>query len=275
MKTLTLQLILGAALLAPAPILAQSYSEGEINIPGAVVFAQGIDDNDQVVGYFDGPSGRQGFVLSQGVVAQIEAGYPLVEALGINSVTGIVGYWQTPEALGWLDAKRNYMAFKSGSRKIITGINASGTFVGWDQTTAKGFVNTKGVYTTILPSPCQNSQVQGVNSNGDLVGFCSDNLHYGVGFARIGGVDEVISVFGRPTFPTGINDYGTIAGYFQDASGNYHGFLLAEENATQFDFAGFNTYDTQILGINNRGSLSGTAYDTNLNQPVGFFAFAN
>jgi len=61
MKPFIAQLILGAALVAPASLFAQAYSEGIITMPGAVLppSAYGIDDNDQVVGVFeDGSSGE-------------------------------------------------------------------------------------------------------------------------------------------------------------------------------------------------------------------------
>jgi len=285
MKTLIAQLILGTALLVPAPILAQAYSEGEINITGATqAYGYGIDDDDQVVGTyaFDGSPSNRGFVLSQGVVAQMDWPNAMYSVpLGINSVTGIVGFDVSyTGTFSIVDANRHLTA-KGGFDRTITGINATGTFVGWSRSTHKGFINTKGVYTNVVPGPCLSLgssievYVLGVNANNDLVGSCYNGSGASVGFARVSGVDQSISVFGRPTFPTGINDSGTIAGYFQDASGAYHGFLLTGGNATQFDFAGFSAIQTQINGINNRGSLTGITYDTNVGNWVGFVAFAN
>jgi len=284
MKRRTAQLVLGAALLAPAFAFGQAYSEGLINIPGAVPQAYGIDDDDQVVGYFyDSQNVSHGFVLSGGVVAQIDQpGGVSSVAFGINSTTGIVGYYATSASTtaGMLDAKLRFPVVKGSSEKLITGINATGAFVGWNQSTRKGFINTNGVYTNVLPSPCMSLPkpvdvyVLGVNAAGDLVGSCYDGRGGSVGFARVGGVDQTVQVFGRRTYPTGINDSGTIAGWFVDASGVDHGFIVSGGNPTQFDFVG-STAGTAIQGINNRGSVAGITVDSNTSQWVSFFAFAN
>jgi hypothetical protein len=282
MKTLTLQLILGAALIVPA-VFAQAYSPGLVSIPGVVPQAFGIDDDDQVVGYFYSQSVSHGFVLSAGVVAQIDVPESAgTRAYGINSKTGIAGSSESMifTSGGMVDAGRHFV-LKRGLDKSISGINAAGDFVGWDDGTGKGFINSNGVYTVVSPSLCDSLPtpvtvvVSGVNVHDDYVGSCRGSDESTLGFAHVGGVDQTVTVFGYPANPTGINDSGTIAGWFNDGSGAAHSFISTGGNVTQFDFPSDSFSQTAIQGINNHGSLAGIAYDTNTGQWTSFFALAN
>jgi hypothetical protein len=285
MNTLIAQIIFGAAVLMPAALSAQTaYTEGLINIPGVAPQAYGIDANNQVVGYFyDSGNVRHGFVLSQGVVAQIDQpGQSATSAMGIDSQAGIVGYSSGAASLsGMLDSKRAFKTVKGGANRVVTGINASGTFVGTDETATKAYINVKGVYSAVNPPACQsltkpvNVYVLGVNASNDLVGVCyAGDGTIQVGYARVGGVYQTVSVFGSTaTTPAGINDSGTIAGSFVDNSGLSHGFLLTAGTATQFDFQ--DNPQTAIQGINNQDSLAGITLPAGASQWTGFYAFAN
>jgi hypothetical protein len=97
MKTLTAQVMLGAIALVPASMFAQ-YTEGVINVAGATSrpIPTGIDAKDQVVGTFGDNNGAHGFLLSQGVLSQIDqAGATGTWMSGIDSVKGLVGYEST------------------------------------------------------------------------------------------------------------------------------------------------------------------------------------
>jgi hypothetical protein len=284
MKTLTAQLTLGAIMLVPASMFAQ-YTEGTINIPGATVLPTpyGIDAKDQIAGTFADSNGTHGFLLSQGVLVQIDQpGAAGTWMMGIDSVKGIVGYETTLTGyLGIADGGRQYKLVRGGSDRRITGINATGTFVGYDGS-ARAFINAGGVYTSVVPAPCAGLQapiavyLNGVNAHNDLVGYCNGFLTPSHGFARVGGVDQEITVFGNAAYPTGINDSGAIAGWFGDGSGQAHGFVLSGTTITQFDFQGPDTYpSTLVYAINNKGSLVGQAYDSTLGGYVGFYALTN
>src|ERR1039457_7581614 len=122
MKTLTAQLILGAIMLVPASMFAQ-YTEGTINIPGATTppTAYGIDANDQVTGWFGDNLGIHSFLLSQGVLVQIDQpGAVGTWMMGIDSVKGIVGYETTATGtFGITDAGRCYKQETGGRGKTI------------------------------------------------------------------------------------------------------------------------------------------------------------
>jgi hypothetical protein len=286
MKTLS-ALILGTSLLIPAGMFAQTaYTEGPVNIPGSFMpQAYGIDDDDQVAGfYYDSQGYPHGFVLTLGVIGQIDQPGALNStAFGIHSTAGIVGTWSNTQGTeyGLLDAGRHIKTIAGSRGKSVSAINAGGSFVGQDQRTGKGFLNVNGVYSNVDPAVCKSLPapvsvfVNGINSNGDLVGYCYGGGGTSAGFARVGGVYQTVTVFGSATFPTGINDAGTIAGWFDNGSSFLHGFLLSGGTATQFDYVGPHSTMTKIFAVNNRGSVAGVAFDNTVGEWLGFYAFAN
>ncbi len=62
------------------------------------------------------------------------------------------------------------------------------------------------------------------------------------------------------TFALGINDPGEVAGSYNDATGNAHGFLLVRGSFSTIDFPG--ALDTLARGINNPGAIVGFYRDT-------------
>jgi len=287
MKSTLVTLFLGTALAVPASLYGQAYTEGIITIAGATAMPipYGIDANDQMVGIYADATGTHGFLLSTGVLARIDQ--PLAAGTwttAINNKAGIAGYLTT---LTGAQAIRNvgsrYITLPNSSSKYIQGINASGTFVGYDAN-GKGFINKAGVYSYPVPAPCAvmarpNITIQAINTAGDYVGHCYDIQ--GVdnrGFANIGGVDREISAFGLTTYPTGINDSGTVVGYYVQGANETSGFLLTSSGGlSTFTYSNpSSTYIlTQILGVNNKGSLVGQVYDAVLGRFVGFYALTN
>ena len=85
-------------------------------------------------------------------------------------------------------------------------------------------------------------------------------------------------MFGSTTYPTGINDSGTIVGYYAEGTSDTSGFLLTSTGGlSTFRYSNpSSTYIlTEILGVNNKGSLVGQVFDYNLNHFVGFYALTN
>jgi probable HAF family extracellular repeat protein len=281
MKTLIAGFVLGAACLVPASMFAQTaYTEGLVTgIP--LPQATGIDDNDQVVGYFEDNQGYgHGFLLSGGVLTQIDQpGANLTAALAINSVKGIAGLeYTTIGQFGMLDSSLSFQVPNGGYGITIYGLNSVGSFVGLDVNNHP-FINIKGAYKAVKPPMCNGLPtpvgvyVTGINKHNDFVGYCYGQGSSTVtGFARVGGVYQTVGVFASNTYPVGINDAGTIAGWFVDGSNINHGFILSGGTPVQFDYSG-STQGTQIFGINNKGSVTGLAL--NGSNWTGFYAFAN
>src|SRR5262249_56405205 len=112
-----------------------------------------------------------------------------------------------------------------------TGINASGTVVGFYEASAvvHGFLLSGGIYTTIDPPGTTSTSVQSINDMGQIVGSYRDsagpNPH---GFLLSEGdytiIDDPLAT--RGTNATGLNNKGQIVGQYLDATGN-HGFLFS------------------------------------------------
>ena len=75
-----------------------------------------------------------------------------------------------------------------------------------------------------------------------------------------GGTCTAFSVFSSASVePWGINNLGQIVGWFEDSSGDYHGFILSSSGtATQIDYPGGG--QTYLFGINDAGQAVGYAY---------------
>lgn len=68
------------------------------------------------------------------------------------------------------------------------------------------------------------------------------------------------------TLPVGINDMGSVAGYYSDSGLNNHGFLRTSGGAiTPFDPV--SALDTQVTGINDKDSIVGYYEDSNPDIP--------
>ena len=67
--------------------------------------------------------------------------------------------------------------------------------------------------------------------------------------------------------PNGVNNSGEIVGYWEDASGNIHGYLYHNGVYTSLDYPG--AASTEAVGINNSGIISGW-YVTTDDVPQGF-----
>jgi len=81
------------------------------------------------------------------------------------------------------------------------------------------------------------------------------------------------------TSPSGINNKNQVAGYYADASGNYHGFIKEYGTYTRVNVP--KAPDTYPDGINNGGIIQGQIFDASfmaegwVGTPSGVFTIAN
>src|SRR5262252_834395 len=105
---------------------------------------------------------------------------------------------------------------------------------------------------------------QKINERGDIVGIFLDSLGVSRGFVRFSNGsfsapivdpnDTVGSTQGR-----GINNLGTVCGYYSTSDGNDHGFFLSGGTFTEYDVPG--ALSTDVLGINDPGNFAGDFSD--------------
>jgi len=103
--------------------------------------AFGVNDTDQIVGYYQNGSGNHGFLLSGGIYTTLDDPSATLGTIaqGINSLGQIVGFYD----------------------------NASGNH---------GFLLSGGTYTTLNdPSATHGTVAFGVNAAGQIVGYYTDN----------------------------------------------------------------------------------------------------
>jgi hypothetical protein len=109
-----------------------------------------------------------------------------------------------------------------------------------------------------------------VNKAGVVTGTTDKNYTLaGHGFVISGGVAQQFDPAGSTrTVPTDIADDGTIAGFYS-VGGTTHGFVRAPDGTfTSVDVPG--SSDTEVLSINNNGTLTGKYYDGTVEHYVGF-----
>ena len=136
----------------------------------------------------------------------------------------------------------------------VTGVNASGTLVGYSfsfSTFNQGFTYSGGTFTPVAAGP--STILTGINNNGDIIG------NQGTAFLIHGGV---ITTFNVPGFsnalPNGLNDSDQVVGSASNSSGPQSGFLRQSNGQ-------FTTLDFLPFGINNAGIIvggSGSPLDT-------------
>ena len=108
-----------------------------------------------------------------------------------------------------------------------------------------------------------DTNVAGINSSGDVIGYFSDNSRNFHSFVQSGGSFHSISFPGSPsTEVLAINDSGQMVGTFYGADSRWHGFFLSgvEGTYTQIDAPGVSYAPyagLYVTSINNLGQLAG------------------
>jgi probable HAF family extracellular repeat protein len=251
-------------------------------------YANGINDNGQIVGTYAASNGDHGFLYSDGTYT---IGPLWTEAAGIDDSGNIVGssyYYTSSLENGYhgflLEPNGKYITLDDplGYSTVALGINEhNGQIVGYFDGSqypggVHGFLYSNGQYTT-LDDPhglgVEGTVATGINDYGKIVGYYEDNKTLDVtngprgnyhGFLYSNGhyttLNDPLSPGG--TFATGINDHGQIVGYYFDSHWHEHGFLYSNGTYTTInDPLGVN--GTEVLGINDYGKIVGVYYDAN------------
>jgi probable HAF family extracellular repeat protein len=227
-----------------------------------VTKAQGINAAGSIVGYYADPfkAFNHGFLLStDGTYSKLDAAfsnYSYEEEWpeGINNAGQIVGYFGTssgPVAYGFYGFElsadhKSLRAFdvhtvipdaEAGSTYPM-GINNAGQIVGYYFDTAGdehgfllspdlGLLGTIDVQTVIPDAKAGTTSARGINNNGQIVGTYEDTGggHHGyVLSADLKSYEKIDDPNGiGDTFAFGINDAGSVVGYY----GSKHGFVMS------------------------------------------------
>jgi probable HAF family extracellular repeat protein len=233
-------------------------------------FAYDINNNGQIVGgYFD--TTTRGFIYtitsaSFTAVLNDPVGINGTEAFGINDAGKVVGHF----ADGFLNRGFFYTNGAFSTSIVFPGaaldINNATQVVG--DNGSSGFLYDNSVYTTIRYDGSTLTSAQGINDNGEVVGYYQD----GTGYHGFTYTYQTNSYNAYPdvllpgqTYLTGINDQGWVVGYYYDGSGVAHSFL----DTNGILPGGFQTIGDDLdatgvfaQGINDEGQIVGYYNDS-------------
>jgi uncharacterized membrane protein len=240
---------------------------------------------DIIGGYSDTAGVQHGFrVDERGCFSLVE--YPggprsLNEAIGVNDRRQVAGTWgeygderTNAEAHGYVrdkvrgkDRFRSIdvpgalvtSAFKNNNRGQVVGSYSNEARGRIGIADAHGFMFERGRFTRIDVPGADKTLLVDINDRRQIlgVGMNADNTS-GFGFVRDhrGRYTRLPDVPGSlATAPLGFNNRGQVVGFYSDADGAVHGFLLDEGHFTTLDVPGFAT--TMAWAINDKGQIVG------------------
>ncbi len=191
------------------------------------------------------------------------------QLLGINDSDMIAGYHGATVNKGFVFTFPNNFAaenFPASAQTQVIGINNRGYTDGFYIDTAgttHGFLDINGTFTTVDFPGTTFNQLLGLNNLDQAVGYYADaaGIDHPYIFHNKGGVFSVITIPAAVggAQATGINDKGSITGFYIDSAKKNHGFLISKGQFTILDFP--ESTFTQALGLNNHDEVVGDYMD--------------
>ena len=198
------------------------------------------------------------------------------QALGINDAGTIAGYGNATIFNGFTltlpssFTRENFPGADGGTQVIGISNGASPTTVGFYVMggVTNGFANTSGTFTTVDVPTFAFTQLLGINGSGTIAaGYWTHDATGATG--QIAGTVSGGPSFTSPTFTninallpanvnsqaTGVNDSGSVVGFFQPTSTTFTGFLDKSGVISSITFPG--SVSTQALGVNDLGEIVG------------------
>jgi hypothetical protein len=303
--------VIGAAAIA-APAVAQTpdasshYNFQTIDNAHDLTFNQllGINKDGVIAGYFG--SGQQnhpnqGYLLvaKNGQQRYLNENWPesvQTQVTGLNDKGVTVGFWSSMNnaAVGNnapVNDNRGFVSYKgyfidgdfpttnpaSPPMDQLLGVNDNDVAVGFyvdgaGNTHAYSFNITRNVFKEITPNGITNPTAAGINNNGDVAGFGTDNTGDAsqgntVGYLlRRDGRVTVLNVPGSSmTQAFGVNDRDEVVGVYQvgsDSSATMFGFTWSPGHGFQTVSDPRGVGATTINGVNDQGQLVGFYTDS-------------
>ena len=160
--------------------------------------------------------------------------------------------------------------YPSASQTQVIGINntgwTDGFYVDSAGVTTHGFTFNAGTYTTVDAPGTAFNQLLGINDGLTAVGYSSldpTGMTLQRSYMESGGTFTYLDGFlpsgTMNNQAVGINGAGIVVGFYQDATGTFHGYVFNGTSASTLDFAG--GMGTQAFGINNQGEIVGDYTD--------------
>jgi uncharacterized membrane protein len=214
----------------------RSYSDP---LTGSANFTQilGINDSDVAVGFYNDANGN-------------------AHAFELDTRTGVFTPLTPPGSTS------------PGATATATAINDSGDVTGFVTTSgaSTGFLLKNGTYTSVQYPGSADTQPFGVNASDDVVGQYANASGATLGFVLHQGRFQTINVpaGANGTTVNGLNDAGTIVGFYTDAANLTHGFL-ATSTATSGYWLGASDGGLFTFGD---ATFHGSTGGIHLTQPI-------
>jgi hypothetical protein len=194
---------------------------------GAALGAIGINANGEVTGAYQAGGGMDGYVgMPGGKLTKLTVQGVAINAKGeITGVDGTQGFVRTPSG-----KTTTFTGPNSPRSTEPTSINKSGVVAGYDETVCGlsfAFARTPdGAVTQVDPAGTDYTQIYAINSSDTVAGTYYDGGYHGF-VQESGGTYTSFDVPGaaQGTYPQGINDGGTVAGWYRDSNSVVHGFV--------------------------------------------------
>jgi hypothetical protein len=205
---------------------------------------------------------------------------PSFQANGVNDYGTVVGQalFSPPKGfIRYAGGGVSYFAAPNSATTSFLARNDGGVNVGFYSTQgansniSKGFILQGSTFTSFVhPKAVWGTELTGINKYNSAVGWYLDSSEFAHGFKRFsnGGLAAINFPGAQSTFAIGINDSGTIAGFYSNP--NEHGFIYHNGQWATVDYP--NTSGTEVYGISNGGVVIGL--DHSLEQGRAFM-FAN
>jgi len=247
-----------------------------IDVPGAGFTAVlGINGTGEMVGDYGQFVGgaTHGFSYMNGSFTYFDyPGETVTVPSGINDSGLITGYTGTNPIFGFLYDGTTFTTIQDGSDSATYtfGINNAGLIVGGAGTlgATRGFELRGQQFKNISPPPGGwiYVYVEGINNFGQIVGLTSGASISG--FTYRNGKFQTVSFPGATlTEAIGINDGGTIVGWYNKATSSIYAFALRNGKYISFSYPG--AKDTSAYGISASGQIVG-AYTLDYQTYHGF-----
>jgi len=199
-------------------------------------------------------------------------GDTFTQTLGINNSGTIAGYHGAAINKGFTRARSGTFTnenFPNSGQTQVIGINNNGKTAGFYIDAAgntHGFTDQQGGFLKVDFPGAPFNQLLGQNDSSQAVGYYSTKAD-GTGpdhayiYDEDGGVFELLKIPGSTSAQaTGINNSGNVCGFFVDANGVNHGWVLIGGDFDILNVPG--STGTQALGLNNKGQVVGSYTDS-------------
>jgi probable HAF family extracellular repeat protein len=235
--------------LVTPPYGAADYT-GE-NYPGATqTQVTAVNDLGDSAGWFTPGTGDDtGFVDWNGTYETVPhptQGCPKCQAdpyqiLGLNDTGTAVGWYATSKGarqayqVDQATGKAKLIKIPGAVSSVATGINNAGDIVGYATSAAgvtSGWLLQHGQLTTLQYPGGSNTDALGVNDGDEIVGTYTDSSGVQHGFTLLGpltasptwaSIDDPNGI--GSTVVNGVSEYGALAGFYTDPSGNTDGMI--------------------------------------------------